>query len=67
MQTAQLAQPAGFRQGNRLYLLQVGWEPSEDANCPSDQPISACDLEPQQHLYTIVLNCAQTRAKEAES
>lgn len=57
----------GLKSGNRLCLLQVGWKPSEDANCPSDQPISACELAPEQQLYTIVLNCAQTGALETES
>jgi len=50
----------GFGLADGLCLLQVGWEPSEDADCPSDQPISACKLAPEQQLYTIILNCAQT-------
>ena len=50
---------SGFRKENGLCLLNVGWEPSEDADCPTDQPISACELAPEQQLYTIVLNCAQ--------
>jgi putative hemolysin len=56
---------AGFHKGNRLCLLRVGWEPAPDANCPTDQPISACELTPEQQRYTIVLNCAQARAREA--
>jgi len=40
---------------------------SEDANCPSDPLILACKLAPEQQLYTIVLDCAQTSAKEANS
>jgi len=55
----------GFRRAGELCLLIVGWEPSEDANCPQDQPISACQLAPEQQLYTIELNCAQD-AKSAE-
>lgn len=50
---------AGFRQDGALCLLMAGWEPAEDADCPSDRPISECDLEPEQQLYTITLNCAQ--------
>ena len=42
-----------------LCLLLVGWEPSEDADCPGDQPIGLCELLPEQKRYTIVLNCAQ--------
>jgi hypothetical protein len=49
----------GFRQANKLCRLLVGWDPSEDANCPSDQPIYACELSPEQKLYTISLNCVQ--------
>jgi hypothetical protein len=49
---------SGFRKGDGLCLLNVGWKPSEDAECPTDQPISACELAPEQKLYTIVLNCA---------
>jgi len=50
---------AGFHRAGGLCLLTVGWEPSEDADCPQDQPISACQLTPEQQLYNIELNCAQ--------
>ncbi len=53
-----------FHLENALCLLHVGWEPSEDADCPSDQPISACELAPEQQLYTATLNCAQISPKE---
>lgn len=49
----------GFHKEQGLCLLMVGWEPSEDADCPTDQPIYACELTPEQHIYTIVLNCAE--------
>ena len=52
----------GFRQANKLCRLVVGWEPSEDTDCPSDQPIDACELSPEQKLYTISLNCVQDTA-----
>jgi putative hemolysin len=55
----------GFRKDNALCLFSVGWEPSEDANCPQNQPISACELSPEQQLYSIVLNCAQDTAVAA--
>ena len=54
----------GFRKANGLCLLSVGWEPSEDADCPSDQPISACELAPEQQLYSIALNCAEDISAE---
>jgi len=49
----------GFRQGDGLCLLAVEWKPSPDANCPSDKPISDCQLKPEQQLYSISLNCAR--------
>jgi hypothetical protein len=42
-----------------LMLISVGWEPSPDANCPADQPISACELTPEQKLYTVTIEAAQ--------
>ncbi len=57
----------GFQEENGLCLLRAGWEPSEDADCPSDQPISACELAPKQQLYTITLNCAQSTSEQADS
>ena len=50
---------SGFRQGDGLCLLTVEWKPSPDANCPSDKPISDCQLKPEQQLYSISLNCAR--------
>ncbi len=49
----------GFRQGDGLCLLSVEWKPSPDANCPSDRPISDCELKPEQRLYSVSLNCAR--------
>ena len=48
----------GFRRDAGLMLVMVGWEPSSDANCPQDQPISACSLTPEQQIYTITLSIA---------
>jgi hypothetical protein len=42
-----------------LMLITVEWIPSPDANCPADQPISACNLTPEQKLYTIQIQAAQ--------
>jgi hypothetical protein len=55
---------AGFRKAKGLCLVSVNWEPSEDADCPPDQPISACQLAPEQQLYSIVLNCAEDVSPE---
>jgi hypothetical protein len=42
-----------------LMLINVEWIPSPDANCPTDQPISACNLTPEQKMYTIQVSAAQ--------
>lgn len=47
----------GFRQEETLAVVMVQWEPAPDADCPEDQPISECDLAPEQILYTITIDC----------
>jgi hypothetical protein len=42
-----------------LMLISAEWTPTPDAKCPADQPISACDLKPEQKLYTIQIQVAQ--------
>jgi putative hemolysin len=49
----------GYRKDNAVCLWVVKWELSADAQCPADQPISACELAPEQKLYTIAVNCRQ--------
>jgi len=49
----------GYRQGNKQCQLLAYWEPSAEVDCPADQPIDACDITPDQQIYTITLNCAQ--------
>lgn len=47
---------AGYRKGEQISLAAAIWLPDESANCPNDQPISACALTPEQQLYTVTLN-----------
>lgn len=49
----------GFRKGNSLALLNIEWEPSADAKCPDDQPISECELSLEQQLYRITLDAVR--------
>lgn len=49
----------GYRQGDELCLLAIEWSPAAEADCPADQPISACELSPEQMLYSVSLTCAQ--------
>ncbi|MCT7952348.1 hypothetical protein NG798_21360 [Ancylothrix sp. C2] len=54
----------GFRKGNNLALLKVETNPSENAKCPENQPISACQVAPEQMVYDISLNIATHSASK---
>ena len=41
-----------------LLLILAEWTPAPEANCPDDQPISACELTPEQQLYTVTVQAA---------
>jgi hypothetical protein len=49
----------GLNRDSGLMLISVGWQPAVEANCPTDQPISACELTPEQRLYTVKIEAAQ--------
>ncbi|MBN1993048.1 MAG: hypothetical protein JW953_10120 [Anaerolineae bacterium] len=48
-----------FSKDDQWLMVSSSWQPSPDANCPPDQPISACDVKPEQKLYTLELIAAQ--------
>ncbi len=47
-----------LKRDSAVLLILVGWLPDPAANCPADQPSSACDLQPEQKLYTITIQAA---------
>ncbi len=47
----------GYRKGDQICIAAAIWQPDDSANCPPDQPISACPVTSEQQLYTITLNC----------
>ena len=49
----------GFFKDTTVAQVSVGWEPAADANCPTDQPISACDIAPSQQNFTISIALVQ--------
>lgn len=49
----------GYFKDTTVAQVSVGWEPAADANCPTDQPISACDLAPSQQNFTISIALVQ--------
>jgi putative hemolysin len=48
---------AGYRKGDQICTATAMWEPDDSANCPKDQPVSACQVTPEQQVYTVTLNC----------
>ncbi|MGD2079144.1 MAG: beta-Ala-His dipeptidase, partial [Chloroflexota bacterium] len=53
----------GYRKGQQICLAAAMWLPDKSANCPDDQPISACDVAPEQQNYTVTLNCGLAAAE----
>jgi putative hemolysin len=47
----------GYRKGDQICWAGAQWWPDASANCPQDQPISACEVTPAQQAYTVTLNC----------
>jgi dipeptidase D len=47
----------GYRKGDQICWAGARWDPDDSANCPQDQPVSACTVTPAQQNYTITLNC----------
>lgn len=48
----------GLTRDAGLLLILAEWTPDPAANCPRDQPISACQLTPEQQLYTVTVQAA---------
>ena len=51
---------SGFRKEDQVCLVGARWQPDDSANCPKDQPISTCQMTPEQQLYTVTLDCADS-------
>lgn len=47
----------GYRKDNQICLASAVWKPDTSANCLSDQPISVCQVKPEQQIYIVTLNC----------
>lgn len=54
----------GYRKDDQICLISAIWFPDDSANCPDDQPISACPVTPEQQNYTVTLNCGVVSAVE---
>lgn len=53
---------SAFYRDMALMMIGVNWQPDSSVVCPSDQPISACNLKPEQKIYNIELSVAQYKA-----
>ena len=47
----------GYRKDDQICWAGAGWQPDDSANCPKDQPVSACQVTLEQQAYTVTLNC----------
>lgn len=47
----------GYRKDDQICWAGAMWTPDASADCPEDQPISECELTPEQQIYTVTLNC----------
>jgi len=47
----------GYRKDGQICLAGAIWFPDDSANCPQDQPVTTCQLTPEQQNYTVTLNC----------
>jgi hypothetical protein len=46
----------GLVSGNRIATIEVSWEPGPGANCSDKEPLSACKIQPQQKLWTAIVD-----------
>lgn len=42
-----------------LMFISAEWQPGPAVQCPADQPIGACNVPPDQQMYTIEIKVAQ--------
>jgi hypothetical protein len=47
----------GFDKGDELCVYTEHWQPAPEVQCPQDQPIGACEMKPEQRLWTITMEC----------
>ncbi|MBV8776306.1 MAG: hypothetical protein JO258_03840 [Alphaproteobacteria bacterium] len=49
----------GFVSGNRIATVEVSWEPGPGVVCSDKQPHSACNIRPQQKLWTAIIDIVE--------
>ena len=53
----------GYVNGNRIATIQVSWEPGPGAACSDKEPLSSCNIAPQQKLWNVVIDVVERSAK----
>ena len=48
---------SGYRNGDQICWACASWWPDASANCSQDQPVSTCQVTPEQQIYTATLSC----------
>lgn len=46
-----------YRKDDQICYAGAIWFSDDSANCPEDQPITTCQLTPEQQNYSVTLNC----------
>ncbi len=49
----------GFVQGSRVATVEVSWEPGPGASCSDKQPLSTCNITPQQKLWSVAIDIVE--------
>jgi hypothetical protein len=52
----------GYTKGNRLAVLGISWEPGPGVVCSDKEPLSACKIQPQQKLWTAMVDIVEKPA-----
>ena len=53
----------GFVSGSRIATVDVSWEPGPGASCSDKEPLSACNIQPQQKLWTVTVDIVEKAGK----
>jgi hypothetical protein len=53
----------GYVSGDRIASVDVSWEPGPGVVCSDKQPLSACNILPQQKLWNAVIDIVEKPAK----
>jgi hypothetical protein len=49
----------GFVNGSRIATVDVSWEPGPGVTCSDKEPLSACNIQPQQKLWNVTVDIIQ--------